>query len=84
MKYRKKPLVIDAIQYTGENVNEIVIKLGMEEISCDLLSNDLLIDTLEGEMRCSVGDYVIKGIKGEFYPCKEDIFLQTYEPLEIK
>jgi len=71
--------VIDAIQYNGNNSTEILIKLGMTEIGEELTSDDLLITTLEGEMRASPGDYIIKGIKGEFYPCKPDIFECTYE-----
>jgi hypothetical protein len=78
-KYRKKPIVIKAVKYTGNNVTDILIELGMKEIGEDLTSNDLLITTLEGEMRASVGDYIIKGIKGEFYPCRSDIFEATYK-----
>lgn len=79
MKYRKKPIVIEAIQYDGNNAMEIVVKLGMPEIGEELTSNDLLIETLEGEMRASPGDYIIKGIKGEIYPCKSDVFEASYE-----
>lgn len=83
MKYRKKPIVIDAVQYKGNNLEEILNIF--EDFECNLeTSTHLGIDTLEGKMLCGIGDYIIKGIKGEFYPCKEDIFLQTYEPLEIK
>jgi hypothetical protein len=78
-KYRKKPVIIDAIQYTGKNRDEILVKLGMDSIGEDFISNDLIIETLEGDMKDSVGDYIIKGIKGEFYPCKSDIFELTYD-----
>lgn len=78
-KYRKKPLIIDAIKYTGKNIDEILSSIKMSEISTDFTSDDLLIKTLEGEMRARPGDYIIKGIAGEFYPCKPDIFESTYE-----
>ena len=90
MKYRKLPVVIDAIRYDGLN-KEIV-----EEFVGDFLDSEindcaytatgkvppirkLIIQTLEGKMFVSPGDYVIKGVNGEFYPCKPDIFEKTYE-----
>ena len=76
MKYRKKPVVIDAIQFDGRNVLELIGFAG-EEVIIDV--GDLFIRTLEGNMKISVGDYIIKGVHGEFYPCKPDIFLETYE-----
>lgn len=82
MKYRKKPLVIEAIQYDGNNAIEIMIKFGMNEICDDLLGDTLEIQTLEGTMTANKSDYIIKGIKGEFYPCKPDIFEATYEKVE--
>ena len=77
-KYKKKPVIIEAVQYNGTNENEIYDFIGDK-----ILSNKqgLLIPTLEGTMIASVGDYVIKGIKGEFYPCKPDIFKQTYDEI---
>jgi hypothetical protein len=81
-KYRKKPIVITAIKYDGKNLTEILLELDLPEIGEDFITNDLLIDTLEGEMRANEGDYIIKGIKGEIYPCKPDIFELTYE--EVK
>lgn len=77
MKYRKKPVVIEAIQWTGENLKEI-----LEFANSSYLDKDnytLKIDTLEGTMTADRGDYIIKGVNGEFYPCKEDIFNKTYE-----
>lgn len=79
IKYRKKPVIIEAIQYNGKNRDEILIKLGMECIGHDFISFDLLIDTLEGEMRVPIFNYVIKGVKGEFYSCRPDIFDLSYE-----
>lgn len=79
MKARKKPVVIDFVKYTGDNRNQVIVELGMNEIGEDFISNDLLINTLEGEMRARPGDYIIKGVKGEIYPCKPDIFEATYD-----
>jgi hypothetical protein len=78
-RYTKKPITIDALQWTGKNKTEIV-KFCTD---CYLTYKTdpiptLSIQTLEGVMTASVGDYIIKGIKGEFYPCKPDIFLETY------
>lgn len=81
-KYRKKPIIIEAIQYTGKNRDQILIELKMPSIAEDLISEDLIIETLEGDMHASIGDYIIKGIKGEFYPCKPDIFEASYERIE--
>ena len=81
-KYVKKPVVIEAIQFTGENAFEIFEFIGdYEALDClEIQNTDCpVIKTLEGEMKCSPGDYVIKGIKGEFYPCKPDIFKDSYE-----
>lgn len=77
MKYRKKPVEIDAIQWTGDNKLEIFDFCNMSYIN----DQELRIQTLEGSMIASVGDYIIKGVKGEFYPCREDIFLLTYEKI---
>lgn len=78
-KYRKKPVVIEAIQYTG-NIEEI-LKIGLPFLEGESFSKDIIISTLEGNMRAQVGDYIIKGVKGEFYPCKPDIFEMTYEEI---
>ena len=78
-KYRKKPVVIEAIQYNGDNYNEISNFTGNKSLLGLKQSNEIIISTLEGNMIVSIGDYIIKGIKGEFYPCKPDIFEQTYE-----
>lgn len=76
-KYRKKPVEVDAVQWTGCNIKEIAdFTEGEMAINKD---NQLCIFTLEGVHLALVGDYIIKGVKGEFYPCKPDIFEQTYE-----
>lgn len=84
MKYRKKPVVIDAVQWSGNNLNEILDF--MKDKQPNYYEDDekklLTIQTLEGNMIASVSDYIIKGVQGEFYPCKPDIFKQTYEVVE--
>lgn len=81
MKYIKKPVVIEAVQWSGNNLNEILDF--MKDKQPNYYEDDeqklLTIQTLEGNMIASVGDYIIKGVQGEFYPCKPDIFEQTYE-----
>ena len=83
MQYRKKPIVIEAIQYDGEwdTVQQMMKTLGMEPpVTWHLGGGAYMeIHTLEGIMRASVGDWIIKGVKGEIYPCKPDIFEFTYE-----
>lgn len=82
MKYRKKPVVIEALQWTGENEFEIMDFMNSEELRTLPHKGELYIFTLEGRMTASKFDYIIKGIKGEFYPCKPEIFNQTYEKVE--
>ena len=75
-KYRKKPVTIEAIQWNGENLSEI------DEFTESKVKNHesvLIISTLEGDMYASLSDYIIKGVNGEFYPCKPNIFDKTYE-----
>jgi len=92
MKYRKKPVVIEAIQLLPNHQSiieciEFVFSIGMETsiigmaatINQTIENEGFLIDTLEGQMKASFGDYIIKGIKGEFYPCKSEVFNLTYE-----
>ena len=77
-KYRKKPVVIEAIQWTGENYEAVASFIG-EDLPQSDDGECLYIETLEGTHCASPDDYIIKGIKGEFYPCKPDIFEATYE-----
>lgn len=81
MKFRKKPVVVEAVQFTGHNDAEIKVfcPIIKDPIS---LSPRLMIPTMEGDMLVSVGDWVIRGVKGEFYPCKPDIFAASYDKLE--
>ena len=78
MKYTKKPVTIDAIIWNGENIDEIANFMNWRNFEHDK-RNGLIIRTLEGSHNASIGDYIIKGVKGEFYPCKPDIFLMTYD-----
>lgn len=84
MKYRKKPVIIEAIQFEDNSgrIIEIHEFMGGDTIRVNYEDKDnpyLKIETLEGIMKASVGDYIIKGVNGEFYPCKPDIFEKTYE-----
>ena len=87
-KYRKKPVVIEAIQIKDMTMVDVRSFLGisnMKNIKQDFNKNIIIsfdIPTLEGDMKASYGDYIIKGINGEFYPCKPDIFKKTYEEVE--
>lgn len=80
-KFVKKPVVVEAIQFTGFNFDEIESFVG-GDYGKDAEGNHV-IATLEGAMRVSIKDFIIKGVKGEFYPCKPDIFKATYEEVEI-
>lgn len=84
MKYKKKPVIIEAIQFedNSDRIIEIHEFMGGDTIRVNYEDKDnpyLKIETLEGIMKASVGDYIIKGVNGEFYPCKPDIFEKTYE-----
>ena len=75
-RYKKKPVSVSVCEYTGTNEDEI-----LKWCKTSFMENaSLFIKTLEGKMHVSKGDFVIEGVQGEFYPCKPDIFAQTYEP----
>ena len=86
MKFRKKPVVIDAIQWDG-NDNEVIDFITAEDVDRDVTINfapggaieEITVHTLEGDHHVSYGDFIIKGVKGEVYACKPDIFEMTYE-----
>lgn len=74
--YRKKPVTITAIQYTGDNLDAV---RSFTKGNAYIDNRGLMIRTLEGEHIANVNDYIIRGIHGEYYPCKPDIFAKTYE-----
>lgn len=89
---RKKPVEIKCIQWTGKNLKEVIEFMGQRvktettfgrrawEVYEDIIKRDgLKIKTLEGEMSTTISDYIIQGVNGEFYPCKEEIFNKTYD-----
>jgi len=82
MKFKKKPIIIEAVQYLGteesyKEINEFISDL---KIPVGVRRDKVLtIRTLEGEMEANPGDWIIKGVAGEFYPCKTEIFKKTYE-----
>jgi hypothetical protein len=83
MKYIKKPVVIEAMQFDGQDVNAIIkFTNGLAHTTLPPTGYYLVIPTLEGVMKVAPRDWVIKGIKDEFYPCKPDIFEATYEKVE--
>ena len=91
MKIRKKPVVLDAYKYTGIVPFQVAIKRdtlpnwlqdAVDTGKINVGPNGISIETLEGTMRVSVDDVIIKGIAGELYPCKPDIFEQTYDILD--
>ena len=86
--YRKKPVVIEAIEWTGDNLLEIIgftglhtsaLKWSYDQYEKVVASDGLMIFTLEGKHLATIGDFIIKGVQGEFYPCKPDIFEATYD-----
>ncbi|MEI1255982.1 hypothetical protein V8Q34_14660 [Blautia sp. JLR.GB0024] len=92
MKYRKKPVVIEAVQWTGLNLDEIKKFVG-KDLQYDIIDTAwevgkgapyviIKIHTLKCDHECTKGDYIIKGVNGEFNTCKPDVFAKTYEAVE--
>ncbi len=87
-KYRKKPIEVEAIQYTPMSreacirFSDAVGHTAIDEEGEEYEILNLKIETLEGTMRCKVGDWIIRGVEGEIYPCKNSIFQKTYEVIE--
>ena len=84
-KFQKKPVVIEAVQFTGSNHREVLsfVYPDLSEdaiVGAETMRLPVVIETMEGDMTASPGDWIIKGVKGEFYPCKPDIFAATYGP----
>jgi predicted aminopeptidase len=91
MKFRKKPIVNEAIRWTGENLKEVIAFTGLhpsaqkwtwEEYEEVVKHEGLKIFTLEGPLFASVGDYIMRGVSGEFYPIKPDILVKTYDRVD--
>ena len=84
-RFRKRPVEVEAVRWTGRNQQEIHdFTDGIARFVHDLrYGSDLSIPTMEGRMDASPGDWIIRGVAGEFYPCKPDIFEATYEPVCI-
>ena len=80
MRYRKKSVVIEAMKLELKNYTALMAWLEENNVKRTTFVEGVQIETLEGNMMAYVGDYIIKGVKGEFYPCKPDIFEMTYEP----
>jgi selenocysteine lyase/cysteine desulfurase len=86
MKFRKKPVVIDAVQFTGHNSTDVEAwGIGLDnKYPCGVKNGGaiLVIKTLAGTMEARAGDWIIRGVSGEYYPCKPDIFEKTYEAVK--
>jgi len=89
VKFRKKPVVIEAVQWTGENSEEVLSfaltgprPLWGDDFGVDTNSGEVCISTPEGRMTADPDDWIIRGVEGEFYPCKESIFHKTYEAVK--
>lgn len=79
-KFRKKPVEIEAVQWVGLNINEVNEFARPWRVKVDQASRKLRVETLEGHVWATEGDWIIKGVQGEVYPCKPDIFAETYGP----
>jgi hypothetical protein len=90
MKFRKKPVVIDAIQWDGNALSVPIPEWFSQPWMDRTVDRDqedrskLNIKTMEGVMQASPSDWIIRGVKGEIYPCKDDIFRMTYEPVDVE
>lgn len=81
MYYVKKPIPVEAIQWTGDNFDDIHDFIIGQPIVITTF-NELVISTLEGEMKAPIGSWIIRGPLGEYYPCRKDVFQKTYDPIE--
>jgi hypothetical protein len=78
MRYRKRPVEIETVLWTGTDA--AAVQALSPDVKVDYGNGLLIIPTLEGDMTATKGDWIIRGVQGELYPCKPDIFKQTYEP----
>lgn len=83
MRYRKKPVAIEAVKWNGDKVLEVtdLVREALEDNTLFRMGCDVIVDTFEGKMKASPGDYIIKGVQGELYPCKPDIFEKIYDKI---
>lgn len=81
MRFIKKPIPVEAIQWTGKNFDEIHEFVTNKPIFITG-SNEIILSTLEGDMRAPEGSWIIRGPMGEYYPCRREVFEETYEPVE--
>lgn len=81
MKFRKRPIVIEAVQFVDSTPESELLAL-LEGTAWHMEMSGIVIHTLEGDMLANRGDWIIRGVKGELYPCKPDIFAATYEQVE--
>lgn len=81
MKFRKRAIVVEAVKWTGANCEEVFAFIGATHEPHDDEIDEVVIPTLEGDMTASIGDWIIRGVQGEHYPCKPSIFEATYEPV---
>lgn len=82
-RYRKRPVIIEAVQFTGDNLAEIAEFTGyVLDDRYDGRYETIVIWTLEGDMEARVGDFIIRGVNAELYPCKPDVFEATYEAIQ--
>lgn len=81
-QFVKRPIPVKAVQWTGDNFNEICLLFADSCLGLEAINKVLVIPTLEGSYSACPGHYIIRGVKGECYPCREDIFRETYVPFE--
>jgi len=80
MRYIKKPIPVEAIQWTGDNFKEVREFMDDTHVVITMY-DDLIIPTLEGDMKAPKDSWIIRGAMGEYYPCRREVFEETYEPI---
>lgn len=78
-KFRKKPVIVEAEQWNGESLEEIRRMTGCNGLQLSFNKVRLIVPSLEGSVSCNLGDWIMKGVKGEFYCCNDEIFKMTYD-----
>lgn len=81
-RYRKKPVEVEAVQVTETNIGAVAVWCKGFQVVVPRTAVVLIIPTLEGNMRAEIGDYIIRGVEGEYYACKQRIFEKTYEEVQ--